>query len=204
MMEATPVQFRLKGSRTYIHGTDMYAVFVANVFAHYAPDEQGSLRMTIHRIATRQSSILVSAPGADVARPADVYAEFSGQTPDGIKRAYLVESGGPVTKRYSYDEERIENLCVLSEQTITIAGDSGYAPIEVVVAMNKRLHNSLFPLTSERWMFTRFETNRPLQPDDAQRFRVSFLQKLGTKLSRSAILVAEQPIGHVYFSAVPK
>jgi hypothetical protein len=203
-VKSIPVHFRLKGSRTYIHGTDMYGVFMAHVPGVSTSAGVGALRMTIHRMASRQSDIVVLGPHVEAVRPPNAYAEFSCETPGGVARSYLIETGSIVTECYSYEEERIENLCRIDENTIAIDGDSGYAPIEVVVAMNKRLHNTLFPLNEERWMFTRIELSRPLQPADARQFCVTFLQRLGVKLSRSAIVVDGQAIGHIYFSAVPK
>jgi hypothetical protein len=203
-MDVIDSEFRLKGSRNYIHGTDMYTAFVRHTVEEYPAPDPGALKMTIHRIATRNSSMLVGLPGEEFARPPDAYAEFSAELPGGLRRAYLVETGTPATERYEYHEERIEQLCTLREQTVYIREDSGYAPVEVVVAMNKHLHNSLFPLADERWMFTRIELKRPLRASDAQQFEVTHLQRLGTKFSRSAIAAAGTPLGHIYFSAVPK
>jgi len=162
------------------------------------------MRLAAHQIITRQCTLLLAEPDAEVSRPEEAYADFSAQTGDGLVRAYLMPTGDPVHERFAYDEERIEAACQLDDDRIMLASDTGYSPIEVAIAMNKRLHNARFPLAGERWIFTRIDLYRPFRPADAQQMTITFLQKLGVKLTRSAIAAGGQSIGHIFFSAVPK
>jgi hypothetical protein len=203
-MLAIPVYFRYRGQRTYVQGSDLFDACVRETNARHPLAAAGFVRLAAHQIVNHQCTLLLGEPDAEVSRPEDAYADFSAQTVDGVVRAFLRQTGEAVSERFAYDEERIEAACRLDGAQIMLQSDTGYSPIEVAIAMNKRLHNTLFPLSGERWIFTRIDLSRPFHPEDAQQMTITFRQKLGVKLSRAAIAAGDEPIGHIYFSAVPK
>jgi hypothetical protein len=203
-MLSIPIHFRYRGQRNYVQGSDLLDACIKEVDARHPLASDGFVRLAAHQIVNRQCTLYMTEPGADAHRVEEAYVDFSAQTVDGVVRAFLVPSGEPVSERFPYEEEKIEAACRMEGSQIVLASNTGYSPIEVAIAMNKRLHNTIFPLASERWIFTRIDLNRPFHAQDAQRMRINFLQKLGVKLSRSTIVVGELTIGHIYFSAVPK
>jgi hypothetical protein len=204
MMLAIPVTFRFRGQRNYVQGSDLLDICLTEVSARYPLTDDGFVRLTAHRIVDRQCTLYIAEPDSETLHVDGSSVEFSTQSACGLVRAALVPAGEAVTERFAYDEERIEAACMIEGKSITLNSDTGYTPIEVAIAMNKRLHNTIFPRMDERWIFTRIDLRRPFRAHDAQCMTITLLQNLGSKLSRAAITVAGETIGHIYFSAVPK
>ena len=202
-MDQIPISFKLKGERTYVHGTDMYNSILTQLDQKHGSRALGALRFTIHTRAEHQGILLLGDVGETAKKPENAVAEMNVSTPEGEIRSWLTETGRPVTHRYPYDEDKILDLCQIEGTEITITGESDYTPIEIVVAMNKGLNNHLIDDANTRWLFTRLQLERPLQPGDASSLRIALVSRFaGNRLTKAAIFANRQHLGHIYFSAV--
>jgi hypothetical protein len=201
-MRTVELEFRFKGDRTYVHGTDMYNAMLGELLTSYPAITISPLRFTVHRPATLQCHLLVGEPGETLAKPASAVTELTTHVAEGRISAWLFEVDAPVTERYPYDEDRVETVCICHDSSIAIHQDSGYTPIETAVAMTKLLHRRLYPPDMGKWLFTRLELQRPLAGADTSRFAIHFLEDLGRgRLTKSKIQVGSERIGQIYFSA---
>jgi hypothetical protein len=198
------MRFRYKGGRNYVHGTDMYNTFVAQIQTLHPLTTTSAIKLVIHRFGHKQCEMIIGEPNSQLSKPEQAFAEFSVETAHGVVKALLVETDQPITERYEYHEDRIEEACSIHQEKIVVEKDSGYSAIEVVVAMNKKLHNHLFPLSSERWVFTRLDLIRPLLETDTGHLMLQFLHSFSRKLTKTAIYVGKDTVGHIYFSAAPQ
>ncbi len=202
-MEQIPVDFEFKGSRAYVHGTDMHNCMLAQLNNSFDSSDLRSLRLTIHRRTSAQGMLLLADVGEVMQRPQHGVAEITATTPQGARHCWLTETGEPVTGRYPYDEEEIVALCQIADNEISIAAKTDYTPVEVVVAMNKALHLHAINDTDIKWLFTRLQLERPFQPKDALSFKVTLSRRFAAdKLTQSAIFAGGQLLGHIYFSGV--
>ncbi|MEW6521159.1 MAG: hypothetical protein AB1461_17290 [Thermodesulfobacteriota bacterium] len=115
----------------------------------------------------------------------------------------LVEEPDEPTCRHPYDEESIVAQCRVnqSERSIVLTGEQPFTPIEVIVSMTKALHQSLFPNASGRWVFCRWESDHWPPASPLANVSVMLTHALGTRLTKSTVVVCGEQIGLVYFSA---
>jgi hypothetical protein len=191
-----PLRMCFKGSRDYLHGTDMYpALLGALPHGEHAP-----LRLSIHRMAHRQCQMVIPEDGSRP--PSTAFAVFSAGPPGEAARGWLEETSEPVTCRVPYDEAPIYGCLDTSPATTVVARDlpESYTPIEVLVAMTKELHRVAFPDVGQGWVFAQLDLRRLLKSADAARLRVTIQQVLAGKFSKSRIESGNEELGSIRFS----
>lgn len=197
-----PLDLCFKGSREYVHGTDMYDA-IAGFATSKLHGEISALQLGIHRFFSHAPDLVWFGAGQVPERNKSVVANFSMKSGGATHRGWLEDTTRPVACRRPYDEDRIGNMCRFDESRIILEGTSEFRPIETIVAMTKQLHNRLYRGQAGRWIFTKLELRRPLVSADASFPSVSLLENLHNRLTKSEIGTTEGPIGHVYFSLVP-
>lgn len=198
-----PCELRFKGDRRYLQGGDIYeAVCGALNRAAGGLDNPGEL--TFHRFATRQCDVYLTQD-ENAVMPEDRVCDGIYRTSSGEWRLWLEETGRPVLENYAFDEQSICDASLIShEKSIRLERETGFSAIEIAVALTKHLHNTLFPLERQRWIFTKFEFARLLRPSDAARISVRLLMNLHNRITKSELCSGEEVVGYIYFSAVPK
>lgn len=189
-----------KGSRDYLHGTDMFNAICRELPADTISSPKAPLKLAIHRVAQTQCDLLLLDSGEQAAKPASLVAEFAFKSSGKDIIGWLVETGRAVEGRYPYDEKTIEGLCVIEGESIEIKGESGFTPIEVAVCMTKTLHYRLYPIAQGKWVFTKLELIRSFDAKDAALFRIEAKHNLNNRLTKSSILVNGDAVGNIYFS----
>ena len=199
------LRFRLKGARKYVQGPDLYNAVMAFIARRYGLC-QGTFKMTMHSLVFKQCRVICSKSGEPEAeKPADVKAEFILETDDFRIKGYLQEINEDIAGRDDYDEAPLVAMCDVdkTQKRIVLHGRSPYTTIEVAVSMNKHLLNILLlPDVKEKWYFTRLELDRLLRPEDQGGLRLTLVQNLQNKLTKSRMFVGDEPVGHMYFSLV--
>jgi hypothetical protein len=201
MTDPRPLKLCFKGDRDYLHGTDIYDA-VTTALGGRGGGPGGPFRMSIHRIARHQCAMVVADTPEGAGRPSEAVAEFA--LGSGVARltGWLIETGDAVACRYPYDEDAVVAAIRLDGEAIILDRAPGYRPIEVIVAMTKRLHYSAVPIEAGRWMFTRLDLKRLLEDEDEGDMRIELKNRLGHRLTRSRIESGGEHIGEIYFSAV--
>ncbi len=186
------LNFCFKGSRNYVHGTDV----VASLFKVYAKSELTQIDIKFNGLA----SINLDMIEGDAAENAKVNIRWleAGQE----KYYQLVEAGEPIDCRYEYDEDAIiqKTTLNLDEKSIELTENTGYSLCENFVALNKNLLQSLYPEEQGKWYFTRLEQNKIISEDAL--IEVRLIKNFNFRLTKSEILVDAQVIGSVYFTMV--
>lgn len=178
----------LKGSRDYLHGTDTYNWLAGLI----APDE-APLTITFRRLIRGQMEI------ARQSGDPRVVAEFS--IPGG--RYVLIETDEAPTRRVPYDEDGITRDCGIEGEKISAPlGAPGCSPIELCVAMTKRLHHVALTGEKRKWLFARLELKRFFREEDLRAMSVEIAQKVETRFTKSTIAVGGEAIGSIYFSVI--
>lgn len=196
--ETVPLELAYKGSRAYLHGTDMYNA-IMEYMGHAMPQHvRGPLKMVMHEFARNQVDLLYSVGAERCPRPENARLEFS--LADDVS-GWLSETDRPVRSNCPYPENEIVAGSRIEGQAITAAPGTSFSAIEVLVSLTKHLHSTLRPGPAG-WAFTRLELQRPLEDRDKDNLQVEILHALGNRLTKSAVRTGNIPLGHIYFSAV--
>jgi hypothetical protein len=199
MMEAKRVALRFKGARNYIHGTDIFNLMIACY-----PDEKiSNIRFSIHDFVRTPICKVYSADTKDELSSLDavcVRCQFN----KGDTTCWLAMCQGEGDfrsgARYDYSEEKIISLCILREGWITLTDSSPFSFIENVVAMNKHMHEKMFPEVDGKWVFSRIDLES--FQDIRRELSLSLKHNMGNRLTKSDIQIGERKIGEIYFSLV--
>lgn len=199
----TTLQLCFKGKRTYIQGGDMLNATAAAAAKACDATTLQQLDFMINRMTPHRLALLLERGDVLPASPEPPVATLSFLAGGDPWRGVLVEQAGEPDCRYPYDEDAIIGLCRLEPETrsITLTREAGHTPIEVIVAMTKALHLALFPDAPGKWVFCRWESERWPLDLPPQGYSVVLNKTLGSRLTRSAVMVGDRRVGWIYFSA---
>lgn len=196
--ETVPLELAYKGTRTYLHGTDMYNAIMDHLGRSMPQRVRGPLKMVMHEFARNQLDLLYSIGAERCPRPENARLEFS--LSDDVS-GWLSETDRPVRSSRPYPENEIVAGSRIEGQAIIAASGASFSAIEVLVSLTKHLHSTLRPGPAG-WAFTRLDLQRRLEDSDKDNLQVELLHALGNRLTKSAVRAGPTPLGHIYFSAV--
>lgn len=196
MQKKESLEFCFKGSRNYVHGTDIFNKLI-DLLGEEMKNEK--IDVTFHGIAkTNMNLTPVKPENEDLLKFAIKYIDKTGKK----EVLYALENGQAIECRYEYPEN---DICELSDldiknQKIVLKNDSSYTFVENSVALNKYLLENLFPEANGKWYFTRFQLNEICQKEYP--LRLELKANFNFKLTKTEIFVADKSVGFIYFSLV--
>lgn len=200
-MNIKQIEFKFKGSRDYIQGTDMFNTLMGQ----FTSPTMTNIRFTIHDfIRTAMCQLYLTTTKESLKNIENIAANCQLDI-DGITHwmAITHDSTKNHTGGYPYDEDRILSLCSIIEDRITLNNQiSPHSFIETIVAMNKHMHQQLFPEISGKWIFTRIDL--PVFYDTRKNLSLRLRHNMNYKLTKSDIEVDGNKVGDIFFSLVKK
>jgi len=194
------LSFCFKGDRDYVHGPDIYNAVVAWASAAFSAPV-GAVDLIMHLLISRNATLVQLQDGERA--PADPGpAAILRMDVEGVRQTFfLVENERTVTCRHPYDEESIVAGSTVDRhaRSLTFRNETAYSTAQVLVALNKRLVQSLVP-GAGKWYVTRFVVPRPLPPVTDCDVRLELTAVMGERLTRTALYVAGEWAGEMYFA----
>lgn len=186
------LKFCFKGSRKYVHGTDI----VAELIKAKSDTQLKDIDIKFSGISTKNLDMVEGQESSDA--KVNICWKEQGEE----KYYQLVENQQEVDCRYDYNESQIieRSSLNLSSKLISLDSVTGYTACENFVAMNKHLLQSLFPDEKGKWYFTRLEQNQLIE--DSALIQVKLIKNFNFRLTKSDIILDDEVIGSVYFSMV--
>lgn len=185
------LDFCYKGSRDYIHGTDIYNELL-KLF------KVKSIDLAFHGIATKNITLVKTQP-ADMStlKFAFKYVDINNTK----HSLYGVENASEVSCRYDYNEESISinSILEIENDKISLLKHSNYSFIEECVALNKYLLEHLFPQLNGKWYFTRVQLSKPIVHNSFN-LELTLKANFNFKLTKSEIKIDDNLVGYIYFS----
>lgn len=186
--------FRFKGGRTYIHGTDLFQ----SVTQFLEAEKSGYFKeMSFRLFGDKQCAILFAAPESAKSRVICQGRWYDTETGSDV-RFWVVEQGAPVSDRYEFDEDALCSGAELSEDTILRSFNSEFSMIENIVALTKKFHNEKLPLTKGKWVFGQIVLNERL-PDSSSLIQIENYQNIKDRFSRNRIVLDGHIVGEIRF-----
>lgn len=198
-----PLVLSYKGSRNYLQGGDLYNA-IASSFSQLYQGDSKTIQLLFHRFARQQCDLYIVGAEEGILRPEECVCDGTVEGKSGKWIFWLLETGRPVTGRQPFDEDGISRNAIVSDKQVSLEERLEYSPIEIVVALTKHLHNLLYPLAGQRWIFSKLELSRLLAPEDNHRVRVKLLTNLHNRITKSEVWCGVELLGHIYFSAIAK
>ncbi len=202
-MKRIPLEFKFKGNRNYVHGPDMYTIIFEKISSTFPKYKLKSIKLFMHQFASKQCVLNFGTYDEKIDKPKNAVAEVIAVTDNGKIHGWLEETDHLIESKYEFDESRIERLCKMERNKISIEGECGYSPVEVVTSMTKQLHYSLFP-SDDKWVITRIDLKRSFIESDSANLVIENKHNLDNRLTKSEIFSSGELIGYIYFSLVKR
>jgi len=186
----TNLQF--KGGRTYLHSTDFYDWLTNDVCER----DEWVAKLVFKKIISHQCDVVWKQPDGPISGVFELWEHQS----DSSKTGWLVETRETAIKRYDYDEDSLVSAAGIDdeEQSIHMGGQRSASAIEVIVALTKKLHNALFPLSSGKWLVGQLEFLGPL-PISYKTVSINLNRIIKGKFSVCSITVDGDTVGSIRF-----
>ena len=188
--------FEYKGSRTYVHGTDIFNKTVEAI--NNKNIEIDNLTMSINSIVKSNLDLVLTEENI-VSNENSVRFEIeSGRN---VFYCLLQESNTEVIGRYEYPEEDIVRASDVDSEakSILLSQSLEFTTIEKVVALNKGLMEHLFPNAIGKWYFVKLEISN-LFFATAKSISVKMIRNMHLRLVKSEIEINGEVAGNIYFS----
>ena len=201
-LHSVSLRLAYKGDREYLHGTDIYNAVTRIIGGSNPGIVFNRIKMSFHKVTRNQCKLTYGNHSLLRQMPKDINVEVRFISPSSDTIGWVTETDEHVVERIPYHEEDIVKKTSIDGKLITIEGEVQFTPIEILVAMTKHLHVSLYPIKTGRWFFTRLDLNRLLTISDASKLKVEIEKNLNNRLTKGSIHSGEEMIGYIYFSPV--
>ena len=198
-VEVRQIEFQFKGARNYIHGTDMFNSIVSS----YSSSVVKNIRFTVHDFVRTPLCQLYLADFKDELNGVGGIRARCQFDAEGVTHWLALTQGSGDTSsggRYTYDEEQIVSVCRMDGESIDLLQQSPFTFIENIVAMNKHMHEQLFPDVDGKWIFTRIDLES--RYDSREKLALRFRHNMNFRLTKSDVVVDGIKVGDIYFSLV--
>ncbi len=197
-MKKIKVNFKLKGERNYVHGTDIFN----NVISKFPDHKPTRIKLFLHDFILSTVCELVFYDKNPESLNGSVHGVLNIDGQEKWFEFIELDSKHDIVQRVDYPEIKITNSCEIEEQSIKLNEKSMFTFVETIVSMKKYLLNNILPCESGKWVLTRLDLD--VYKDIRDNLKIEVTHNFQNKLIRSSILYNEKKIGNMYFSWVKK
>lgn len=196
MKRGFELTFCFKGSRRYVHGTDIFSQLTERY--QRTPT---NIDIVFHGITVSNMFFSLEKPLGK-----EVKVIFRCNFGNEKVRLYGIESEKKIDCGYAYEEEKIiENAEIdIQQKSIALKQPTAFSFIEHIVALNKALVETLYKAVEGKWYFTRLQLERNITMNDVASLKLRLQSNFQLKLTKSVLIVNNEEVGHLYFSHIPK
>lgn len=194
MKKGFNLDFCFKGSRQYVHGTDIYT----KLLEYYSGDIK-DIDIAFHGISTNNMTFTDQKPEVE-----EIKVTFKCLHEKNKIKLYGIENSSNINCRYEYLENKIvdDSTVNISENTILLNIPTEYSFIEHIVAMNKVLMEQLYNDINGKWYFTRLQLKENISMSIVSSLQLILKSNFQFKLTKSVIVVNGIDVGFIYFSLI--
>ena len=185
-----------RGTRDYVHSTDMYEEIVAGARYHNIALNDGLDLKIVRKISHRPVYCFVKETDGDL-KDVGAMALLGPQNP---WQVMIVETPEPVITQKNYDEQKIFSASRIEGTRISLGEPVAMRPIEVATALPVHFHKTNFPpAPGTRWLLARLELSRLFRDEDSRHLAIELERRIGKRMTRSRIVSSDGVIGNMTF-----
>lgn len=186
----------LRGSRDYVHSTDLYEEIIAAV-ATAGLSFEAPIDLRIRAKITNRPRYEIVPVGVAVGDAAAICTFTSGGQE---YMAVVTETNEAVTARKHYDESPAVQFSTVRARGALLHGETGLKPIEAVTALAVHLHKTALPPPSgQRWMLGQLSIRRALADTETRHLALEIERMIGHTTTRTRITAIDGSIGTMLF-----
>jgi len=193
------IEFQFKGARNYIHGTDMFTTMLSG----HTDTVISNIRFAVHDFVYSpvcQLHVTETKEALNDIQDIRARCQFDSNATKCWVALTQANDNNVLGRRYDYDEKQLISLCRIEQNIVSLTQLSPFTFIESIVAMNKQMHQQMFPEAVGKWVFTRIELN--VFCNERENLALHFKHNMNYRLTKTDILVDGVKVGDLYFSLV--
>ena len=204
ILKSYDANFVFLGQRNYIHGSSMtHGLFEAVESWSLGPVER--VQLNVHSLLKEQGRYdLFDSGWGEASVKKEYNALFRLQCSNDDYLVELKGCGEPATVSEPYDEEKLTADCeiIKHRKSATLILHPNALVINAIITLNKKLVNTLFPSEGySQWFLVRYDLAWDKMSLTAPALLdIEVAGNIGASNTNSAIRLAGEPIGSVYFS----
>ncbi len=184
------INLPFKAEREYLQGGDIFNALVSLA----CPSPPISLRL--HQIMRELIEVRRWTMG-DRPEGLFVFRDFAGEQQTLSLRSTARKDPA---RRFPFDEQAVTSGYQINAKRIEMVHRDDVTFIERCIALNKLLHNHVFPRVAGRWIVVRIDLNEI--PDSISQVSLAFRSNAGSRLTCVELEADARAIGDMYFSLV--
>jgi hypothetical protein len=190
----------LRGTRDYLQSGDIYRAFADHLRSQFPSENFTSLRFKFNHFARAGVDAVYWPIDASEPMPKDPNALLWFGFADGRRfQGYFEENGKPINRRIEGAEPEITATTSISGETATTPAHQSADLIEHVVFVTKKLHNTLMPPATGRWIVVEFNFTRFLEKRVTEPITIVLKHSYEQRLTESEIQIGSENVGTVRF-----
>ena len=189
-------ELKFKGSRNYLHSTDFYTWLSTAV----CDENQIVTKLIFKQLIHRQCEVLLGQGAVGVEENIVGAVQFLDKNTRESISGVIVETATPVDESYPFDEDALvkDAEIVASQQQITASCRNDCTTVELVVALTKKLHNTLFSLNNGKWLVGQLNFSDEL-PIIYESVSIKTTRMMQNKFSINDVIIDGKRFGTVQF-----
>lgn len=200
-MDKQLLKFKFKGSRTYVHGTDIYNQICNYIINKLNINDINNIKMLFRQIM-HSHLLLEMYKNIKIKRSENTCVEFTFENNDDKYKIILSESGEKIDGRYEYYEDQITDCCDINkkESEICLNKKLDYTNMEIFVAMNKKILETICDKGDGKWYFAKLTLDKHYEDFKYNEIKIKVNDASYLRFTDSLIFLDNKKIGNIYFS----
>lgn len=184
-----------KGSRTYIHGSDLF-----NNISNLLPELLNQEKPYISQLSFSTFSYnLCNLVFDETLDTQTIMGKGKITLDDGSQKAFYLHKTEEIpSRRVPFNEEDLVALAKYTNQSVELKGESPFTSIETIIALTKALSYKNMPLQEGKWVFGRIDLNTPLTSIKSS-IIIECTNSVAGRFSVNDITIDDQPVGKIQF-----
>lgn len=202
MKEKIDLDFCFKGSRRYVQGPDIFDKVVSYLSNEF--HEIKDIKYTAYAMLHKNATMYIANKVVKANYP--IINSLINFTVNNMKYyAVVCENSKPIECSIEYSEKIVQKNVKIRDNTVSFTNILPDSYTEIVVSMNKHFLNQTIK-EEGKWIVTKFDyfSLNEIENIQNKEIRLELLQNLNNKLTKSILFLNDKPVGHLYFSLIPK
>ena len=200
MLHEKEIFFKLKGSRDYVQGADIFdkiLVFVNAFFGNYPTMINGNFYKLL-----QYNGLFSLYSDTESHKQENCYAYFSIYFDQARYQVNVSRAGSRVSISEEYDEDEVLNGIIIENDKANMLVKQSYSYMEQIVAMTKKLHFIIYPNTNGKWLFTKISLKGVVNPTlfIDKTLLIEAKKNFHNKLTQNAIYLEDRYLGDIWYS----
>ncbi len=198
-MKVFELSFIFKGDRNYVQGTNIYTELIKL----FRKENLGEIKSIRFNKLLKTNAFLEIYSKNDTINKSEAYAEGNFTDINGDRCCFSISPNldSEIDDRSDFDEDLIFSQIFVNEKSAFLKKLTGFTFIEEIIAITKYLNNTLCPVKSGKWVFTKLVSfeSLPKERNVGNEIKIFQKQLIAKRFSKNQVYLGPNLIALLEF-----